>query len=227
MDDGVKLADAFLTAHALAGERISGAASSDSKSDLAVVTLTAHMLNLYTTVLELALRGKIDVAYHLTRALFDCQSLTWAVVNDERLAAQFLDDKLEASGARQFAIEALREEGYESEVQELEARWNRDKGPANKFSHVNVLHMAMVMAGFGGSIKPHYGGHEDVKACRNLFAIAHDEELMFLTWLAKYRSDALGPTWHRNFEEAKLLYPPFRRRWEDVVQRGGARAPSS
>lgn len=219
MDDGVKLADAFLTAHALAGERISGAASSDSKSDLAVVTLTVHMLNLYTTVLELALRGKIDVAYHLTRALFDCQSLTCAVIDNEAVAVRFLNDKLKASEARKIGVRALTREGYQSEVRELEALWNRSKDPANELAHVNVRHMGMVMAGFGGSIKPNYGGHEDVKACRNLFAIAHNEELWFLTWLAKYKDDVLGPAWMTQFHRAQSLYPVFRQSWENNKDR--------
>lgn len=218
--EDIAVANAFIPVHMDAVELLRVNTSATPTGDLALILLASHALNLYTSMLELALRGRFDVAWHLSRAVFDARSLAYAVAKGSGFAEKFLRDELKASEARKFALNDLKQTGYDDITDGLGDRWLRIATAANDLSHVNVSHLGAMVSYDGTAITPHFGGREDARSCRLLFASAHENELWFLTFIEHLRKNALSEDWSKKFLLAKVQFGEYWRghkhEWEDA-----------
>lgn len=218
--DGIDVANRFVGVHVDGIELIRRHAVREGQDDRALVMLGVHVLNVYTSVVEFAIRGRFDVAWLLGRAMFDGRSLAYAVAKDSYLAAQFLDGKLKASEARKFTLEDLAATGYSDLTGGFEDRWKRNAEASNTLAHVNVSHLGMITSAEAGEVVSHYGGHSDLRGCRLVLAAMHEHELWFLTTLEHLRRDALPSEWSQAFLVAKVGFGEFRKKYESEWNSG-------
>lgn len=216
---GLDVANRFVALHIDGVELIRREAVEEGRDEFALVMLGVHVLNLYTSVMEFAIRGRFDVGWHLCRAMFDGRSLSYAVAKDPQQASRFLEGELKASEARTFTLEDLAATGYEDEAVRFGDRWKRNADASNVLSHVNSGHLGMLASQEGGEIIAHYGGRVDPQACRLLMASAHEEELWFLTNLEHLRKSSLPDDWSRACLSAKARLFAFQKKYESEWNR--------
>ncbi len=202
MKEGWAIGDMFVSLHVDALKPISRRTMDDpTDSDLGLVQLSCHGLNLYTSTLDLAVHGKFDVALHLLRALFDCGPLVYAVAKSDELAQRFDREKLKASEARRLQIADIG--AHEQDLAAgLNNQWLREYESLNTATHVNPVHAEKLLHVREGKATPWVGGRDDVDECRKVFEAAHMGEFWHLSGVNNFRRELLGEQWGERFRDA-------------------------
>lgn len=198
-------------------EAITALPDSDSpRSDFAVITVGCHGLNLFGELIGASVRGSLDVALHLFRALADCQGLAFGVGTSESMAEQFLEDEqhLAAHGRREM-VAMLRSEGMGEAANKLEEHFKSRGTILNSSSHVSVLHIDRLLTMPDGAFQPQIHGRLAPDHVQYQTATALEAEFDLLISLWGVRNARLAPTWSDRIDALQLRT----RQWELTLKR--------
>jgi hypothetical protein len=198
--EGWNLVEEMAELHWLALQALSATAGRrPSKQDECVLLLGGHGLNLLIGTVELIVKGQFDVASYLLRALFDCESLSYAVHAKPELADRFLADDLRSFEGRRMIIENIR--SLDPDLADfLDKRYRDEFDAANDMSHVNLTQLDKLVTSDGQSITPVVGGRCDGIVARRMTGVVVEHEHWHLTWFAAFRTDTMGPDWTARYK---------------------------
>ena len=174
------MAERFSQLHGLAIQEFARTTAGDGPRKRAVVVLGIHSHNIYTTALDLVIRGLFDVAAYLHRPLFDTPALILLAGKYEEHAKRVLPGgtELRPSEARKL-VEA---------DPELAEAFSQDAGVyshMNQYSHVNPYHVESVLDLTDDGVFPTIGGRRDRLRAQRDTAILCRLEMGILAALGK------------------------------------------
>jgi hypothetical protein len=199
LGEGWQLAEEVADLHGLAVQRLSNAAGrTPNAQDESLMLLGTHGLNMFIGASELICKGQFDVASHLMRGIFDCESLLYAVASGAERADRFMNGDLRSHEGRRLVVDAIRSADPEL-ASFMDGRFKDEFDAANEMSHVNLTHVDKLLQRDGDSIMPVVGGRPDRDLARRMFGAVLEHEHWHLTWFAAFRRDVVGEDWYTRY----------------------------
>lgn len=218
LGDGWPIAEGFAELHARGVSTFSSAVDRDTPNARAVVMLGWHSYNVYTSALDLVVRGLFDVASYLMRPLFDMPSLILATAGDEENAKRFLPDGM--------GLRAAKARKWVKRRPELADAFEPEPGlydAMNKYAHTSPYHAESLLDIADDGIVPAVGGRrDDLRAQRDTAIVLGLEKYILLAMGEQLHGNS-GPVWRADFVGALTSYNEWYKPVRSLVMQRNAR----